>query len=141
MNSFREWVKGVALFYIIILLMIFVPIIVVFIVLSIRTIVDLRYWIAVGIFVCILSLILFVYKRRKKYRKNLQKNKEDVLKILEYAIKSGHDVDISFMGGLLRISYKSKDKYRKQLSTPKKEPILLPESESIKHNNPAQLKD
>jgi len=137
--SMRDWLKNVALFYIIILLMVSVPLVVVFVVLSITTLISLRYWIAGGVFFFICLGVFLVYKNRKQYSKDLRRNKEEVLKILEHAIKSGHDVDISVMGGLLKISYKSKGK--ELPAPPNKEMPSLPRPSDGDNNNIVQLED
>jgi len=130
MHSLREWIKNVALFYVIILLMVLIPVIVVIVVVGIRTIIGLRYWITGGIFAFIFLIAFFIYRNKRRYKEKLRKNKKEVLEILEHAINSGHDVDISVMGGLLRISYRSNNKTL--LSIPKKETASLPDP--MNHN-------
>lgn len=138
MQSLREWIKNVALFYVIILLMISIPVVVVLTVLSIKAIISLRYWIAGGILVSILLISFVLYRHRKKYKEDLWKNKDEILRALERAIRAGHDVDISVMGGLLKISCKCRDK--SLLPVSEKEIASLPESMSH-DNKPAQLEE
>lgn len=126
MNSLKEWLKNLGLFYVLILIIISIPILTVLAVLSIKTLVELRYWIAgtIGILSCTSAYLL--YKKRKKYKEELKKSKEDILRILEHAIESGHDIDISFMGGLLKISYRNSHN-RKALPHSHREVPSLPQ--------------
>ncbi len=101
--------------------MISVPAIAIFIVVGVGEIVRLRYWIAGSILFFFLFFLFLLYRRRKAYKKTLEKDKEELLKILEQAINKGHEVNISFLGGILKISYKPKQ-------LPAKKEILLPES-------------
>ncbi len=126
MNPFKEWLKNLGLFYVLILIIISIPILTVLAVLSIKTLVELRYWIAgtIGILFCTGAYLL--YRKRKRYKEELKKSKEDIIRILEHAINSGHDVDISFMGGLLKISYRNSSD-RKTLPPSHKEVPSLPQ--------------
>ncbi len=136
MDSFKEYLKSLGIFYILILMIISIPLLVVLIVLGIKTIVDLRYWL-LGAGFAFLSLIsIFIYKHRKKYKEELRKDKEEILKILEHAVNSGHDVDISFMGGLLKISYRASNSSERNLPPPKEKPPFLPKP--LNNNPPPQ---
>ncbi len=132
MLSIRDWMKGMALFYLMILFIISIPIIVVLLVLGIKTVFSLRYWIiAIGLFMCCFGVFI-LYRRRRRYKKILNENKQDILNILEYAMKSGQNVDISFMGGLVKISYKASNSKIRQLSSGNKEVSLI--SQPINNN-------
>ncbi len=128
MNSFKECIKNLGLFYLLILIIISIPLLVVLVVLGIKTIIDLRYWLLGFGTILLTAAIVILYKRRKKYSEEFKKDKEEILKILEQAISLGHDVDISFMGGLLKISYRSS--HIKDLPSPKENTQLLPKSVS-----------
>ncbi len=108
-------------------MMISIPFLVVLVVLGIRTIIDLRYWLLGAGIVFLGALFTIIYKHRKKYKEELRKDKEEILRILDHAISSGHDVDISFMGGLLKISYRA-SAHTKDLPPPKDNTPLLPKS-------------
>jgi len=128
MNSFKECIKNLGLFYLLILIIVSIPLLVVLVVLGIKTIIDLRYWLLGFGTILLTAAIVILYKRRKKYSEEFKKDKEEILKILEQAISLGHDVDISFMGGLLKISYRSS--HIKDLPSPKENTQLLPKSVS-----------
>ena len=128
MNSFKECIKNLGLFYLLILIIISIPLLVVLVVLGIKTIIDLRYWLLGFGTILLTAAIVILYKRRKKYSEEFKKDKEEILKILEQAISLGHDVDISFMGGLLKVSYRSS--HIKDLPSPKENTQLLPKSVS-----------
>jgi membrane protein implicated in regulation of membrane protease activity len=102
--SFFGWLGNFAIFYIIILAMLGIPVIAMFIVLGLKTLFAWRYWITGGIILSVCILLFVLYRRRKKYKQALHRGSKQLEEILKMAIKSGKDVDISVMGGLVKIS-------------------------------------
>ncbi len=122
--SFKEWIKTLGIFYFLLLAIISVPILLTFTVISIKTIWELRYWILGGV-VCLFSIAFyFLYKHRKRYKEELRKNKEEILEVVEKALSSGHEVNISFMGGMLKISCKKIDANKSLPASNKNVPLL-----------------
>lgn len=102
--SFFNWLGNFAIFYIIILAMLGIPVIAIFLVLGLKTLFAWRYWIMGGITLTVCIVLFVLYKRRKKYKQALRKGSRQLEEILELAMKSGRNVDISVMGGFVKIS-------------------------------------
>ncbi|GEM_PF-2117495 len=102
--SFFNWLGNFAIFYIIILAILGIPVIAIFLVLGIKTLFLWRYWIMGGMVLTVCTVLYVLYKRRKKYKQALQKGSKQLEEILKLAMESGKNVDISVMGGLVKIS-------------------------------------
>ena len=81
MNSFKECIKNLGLFYLLILIIISIPLLVVLVVLGIKTIIDLRYWLLGFGTILLTAAIVILYKRRKKYSEEFKKDKEEILNL------------------------------------------------------------
>ena len=53
------------------------------------------------------DIIFFLIRRRKQIRKQFEAEKKDVMEIIRSAALKGHNVNISFMRGLISLDYRS----------------------------------
>lgn len=112
------WAGNLAIFYLILLALITIPFLVLLIILSIRTALDYRVWILVGILVLAAATLFLVFQRRKQLRKRFEEEKKDVMEVIRTAAREGHNVNISFLHGLVRLDYQSSNNYQRLLEGP-----------------------
>jgi hypothetical protein len=103
-----SWLGNFALFYVIILALISIPFLILIVVLSIRTILDYGNWILIGILVLIAVTVIIVIQRRRQILKGFAEQKGDIVDIIQAAAREGHNVNVSFMHGLVRLDYQGK---------------------------------
>jgi hypothetical protein len=99
------WAGNLAIFYVILLGLIAIPFLVLFVILSIRAALDYYIWILVGVFVLLAVAAFLLIQRRKQLRKRFEEEKEDVMEVIRTAAHEGHNVNISFLHGLIRLDY------------------------------------
>lgn len=92
-----------------------IPFVVLFLVLSVRTILDYALWILAGFLVLLIAAMTQVVLRKKEIRKRFEEEKKDVMEVIRTAAKEGHNVNISFMRGLIRLDYQGTDNSRRLL--------------------------
>jgi hypothetical protein len=119
-TGIASWVGNIALFYLIILALIGVPFIVLFAVLSVRSVLSYGIWIAAALVLLSAVAIFVLIRRRKQIGKKLEEQKEDIMEVIQTAAQEGHDVRISFMHGLLRIDYQGSNNSGRLLEAPTK---------------------
>jgi len=101
------WAGNLAIFYLLLLALIAIPFLVLFVILSIRAALDYHLWILVGILVLLAAAVFVVIQRRKQIRNRLEEDKKDVMEVIRTAAREGHNVNISFLHGLVRLDYRS----------------------------------
>ncbi len=94
------------MFYLILIALTGIPLLVVLVVFLIRTIMDFRVWIILGTLITLVGLALLIFRHRKRIGRRIDEEKQDVMEVIRAAAQEGHDVNISFMHGLVRIDYK-----------------------------------
>ena len=104
-----SWVKHFAAFYVILLALTCIPFLIIFVVLSIRTVLEYALWILPGVAVLLVAVVTLVVRRKKEIQKRFEAEKKDVMEVIRTAAKEGHDVNISFMHGLIRLDYQGTD--------------------------------
>jgi hypothetical protein len=112
------WAGNLAIFYVILLALITIPFLVLFMILSIRAVLDYRNWILVAILVLLAATVFLVIQRRKQLRKRFEEEKKDVMEVIRTAAREGHNVNISFLHGLVRLDYQSSNNDRPLLEGP-----------------------
>lgn len=112
------WAGNLAIFYLILLALITIPFLVLFMILSIRAALDYRVWILVGMVVLAATTLFLVIQRRKQLRKRFEEEKKDVMEVIRTAAREGHNVNISFLHGLVRLDYQSSNNDRRLLEGP-----------------------
>ena len=112
------WVGNLAIFYVILLALITIPFLVLFMILSIRAVLDYRIWILVGILILLAATVFVVIQRRKQLRQRFEEEKKDVTEVIRAAAREGHNVNISFLHGLVRLDYQSSNNDRRLLKGP-----------------------
>jgi len=112
------WAGNLAIFYLTLLALITIPFLVLFMILSIRAALDYRAWILVGLLVLAAAALFLVIQRRKQLRKRFEEEKQDVMEVIRTAAREGHDVNISFLHGLVRLDYQSSNNDRRLLEGP-----------------------
>ena len=112
------WAGNLAIFYLILLALITIPFLILFMILSIRAALDYRAWILVGILVLAASALFLVIQRRNQLRKRFEEEKKDVMEVIRTAAREGHNVNISFLHGLVRLDYQGSNNDRRLLEGP-----------------------
>ena len=90
-----------------------IPFVVLFLVLSIRTILDYAFWILPGFLILLIAAVTQVVRRKKEIRKRFEEEKKDVMEVIRTAAAEGHNVNISFMHGLIRLDYQGTNNNRR----------------------------
>jgi uncharacterized membrane protein YuzA (DUF378 family) len=103
--GFFSWMGNLAAFYLILLAMISIPFLVLVAILFIRTFMDYYIWILVGIAAVLTVTLFFLIRHRKQIRKQFEQEKKDLMQIIRTAAREGHDVNISFLRGLISLDY------------------------------------
>lgn len=101
------WAGNLALFYVILLALVAIPFLILLLILSVRTALDYHIWILAGILILLAVTVLLVIQRRKQIQKRFEKEKKDVMEVIRTAAREGHNVNISFLHGLVRLDYRS----------------------------------
>jgi hypothetical protein len=109
------WAGNLAIFYLLLLGLVTIPFLVLFVILSIRAVLDYYLWIIGGILVLLAAAVFLVIQRRKQIRKRLDEDKKDVMEVIRTAAREGHNVNISFLHGLVRLDYRSSNYDRRLL--------------------------
>lgn len=135
-----SWAGSLAIFYVILLALISIPFLVLFLVLFIRTAMDYHIWIILGLLVLLSGAAFLAMRRRKQIRKRLEKQKEGVMEVIREAAGKGHDVNISFLHGLIRLDYRGNNSQGLLLQNPASGRLkALPMSTSVDNANDALL--
>lgn len=100
-----SWMGNIAVFYVILLALISIPFLVLAVILFIRTVIDYHVWILFGMVTLITVGLFLLIRHRKKIGKQFEEEKKDVKEIIHAAAREGHNVNISFMHGLIRLDY------------------------------------
>jgi Ca2+/Na+ antiporter len=101
-----SWMGNLAVFYVTLLALISIPFLVLALILFFQTVIYYHVWILVGIATVIAVALLFFIRRRKQIREQYEAEKKDVMKIIRSAAQEGHNVNISFMRGLISLDYR-----------------------------------
>ena len=101
------WVGNLAIFYLILLALVTIPFLILIIILSIRAALEHQVWIFAGVFVLLIGTVFLLIQRKKQIQKRFDKGKEDVMEVIHTAAREGHNVNISFLHGLIRLDYQS----------------------------------
>jgi len=143
-----SWVGNLAVFYVTLLALISIPFLVLALILFFRTVMDYHVWILVGITAITAVTLLFFIRRRKQIRKQFEAEKKDVMEIIRSAAREGHNVNISFMRGLISLDYRGSNNEGRllegsKLSQPKALPLSTSgnESEEIMVDNSKDLSE
>ena len=104
-NGFFSWMGNIALFYVTLLALISIPFLVLVLIFFVRSVIDYHVWILVGITTVIAVTSLFLIRRRKLILKQFETEKREVMEIIRTAAREGHNVNISFMRGLISLDY------------------------------------
>jgi len=99
---------SLGIFYLILLGLICIPVVVVMVVLFIRTMFVYRVWIIVGLGCLFLLAVFFVIRRRRQIAARYDREKEDLMEVIRAAAREGHNVNVSFMHGLIRLDYEGR---------------------------------
>lgn len=97
---------NLAVFYVTLLALISIPFLVLALILFFQTVIYYHVWILVGIATVIAVALLFFIRRRKQIREQYEAEKKDVMEIIRSAAQEGHNVNISFMRGLISLDYR-----------------------------------
>ena len=100
-----SWVRHLAAFYVILLALTCIPFLILFVVLSVRTVLEYALWIFPGVAVLLVAVVTLVARRKKEIQRRFETEKKDVMEVIRSAAKEGHNVNISFMHGLIRLDY------------------------------------
>ncbi|MBI4777112.1 MAG: SHOCT domain-containing protein [Deltaproteobacteria bacterium] len=106
--GFSSWLGSLGIFYLILLGLISIPLVVVMVVLFIRTMFAYRAWIMAGFGCLLLLAIVFVIRRRRQIAGRYDREKGDLMEIIRAAAREGHNVNVSFMHGLIRLDYEGR---------------------------------
>jgi hypothetical protein len=101
-----SWMGNLAVFYVTLLALISIPFLVLALILFFRTVMDYHVWILAGITAITAVTLVFLIRRRKQIREQYEAEKKDVMKIIRSAAQEGHNVNISFMRGLISLDYR-----------------------------------
>ncbi len=101
------WAGNLAIFYLILLALVTIPFFILFIILSIRAALEYQVWIFTTVFILITATVFLLIQRKRQIRKRYEKEKQDVMEIIRTAAREGHNVNISFLRGLIRLDYQS----------------------------------
>jgi Ca2+/Na+ antiporter len=101
-----SWMGNLAVFYVTLLALISIPFLVLALILFFQTVIYYHVWILVGIATVIAVALLFFIRRRKQIREQYEAEKKDVMEIIRSAAQEGHNVNISFMRGLISLDYR-----------------------------------
>jgi hypothetical protein len=105
-----SWAGSLAIFYLVILGLVSIPFIVLFLILFVRTVVNYQAWILVGIVTLLAGTVFLIIRRKKQIRERFEEEKKDVMAVITTAARQGHNVNISFMHGLIRLDYQGNNK-------------------------------
>ncbi len=141
-----SWMGNLAVFYVTLLALISIPFLVLALILFFRTVMDYHVWILVGITAISVVTLLFLIRRRKQILEQFEAEKKDVMEIIRSAAREGHNVNISFMRGLISLDYRGSNNEGRLLEGSKLgQPKALPlntssnEPEEIMVNNSEDL--
>jgi hypothetical protein len=101
-----SWAGSLAIFYLVILGLISIPFIVLFLIFFVRTVVNYQVWIFVGIVASLVATVFLIIRRKRQIRERFEQEKKDVMAVINTAAQQGHNVNISFMHGLIRLDYR-----------------------------------
>lgn len=143
-----SWMGNLAVFYVTLLALISIPFLVLALILFFQTVIYYHVWILVGIATVIAVALLFFIRRRKQIREQYEAEKKDVMEIIRSAAQEGHNVNISFMRGLISLDYRGSNNEGRLLEGSKLSQIkALPlsisgnESEEIMLDNSKDLSE
>lgn len=124
---------NLAVFYVTLLALISIPFIVLLMILFVRTVMNYHVWILIGLTTVIAVTSLFLIRRRKSIRKQFEREKKEVMETIRTAAREGHNVNISFMRGLISLDYWGSKNHGRLLGGPKPSqlkalPFRTPES-------------
>jgi hypothetical protein len=106
--GFASWLGSLGIFYLIIMGLISIPLVVVMVVMFIRTMFAYRIWILAGLGCLVLLTVIFIIQRRKRIAGRYDREKEDLMEVIRAAAREGHNVNVSFMHGLIRLDYEGR---------------------------------
>ncbi|MBW1982499.1 MAG: SHOCT domain-containing protein [Deltaproteobacteria bacterium] len=104
-GSRPSWLGSIAVFYFILLALLSIPFVALLMIFFVRTVMNVYLWIFLGIGLLAAVAMGLVYWRRKKLRSRFKKDTHDVMNIIRAAAREGHQVNISFLHGLVRLDY------------------------------------
>ncbi len=113
-----SWAGTLAVFYAVLLLMITIPLIAVLVVFAVRTVIDYRFWILMGFLVLAIGGAILAIRRRRRLAQGYERGKQDVMEVVRAAAREGHNVNISFMHGLVRIDYQGDTREGRLIEAP-----------------------
>lgn len=99
---------SLGIFYLILLSLISIPLVVVMVVLFIRTMFAYRIWILAALGCLVLLAVIFIIRRRQRIAGRYDREKGDLMEIIHAAAREGHNVNVSFMHGLIRLDYEGR---------------------------------
>jgi len=106
--GFSSWMGSLGIFYLILLSLISIPLVVVMVVLFIRTMFAYRIWILAALGCLVLLAVIFIIRRRQRIAGRYDREKGDLMEIIHAAAREGHNVNVSFMHGLIRLDYEGR---------------------------------
>jgi hypothetical protein len=119
-TGFFAWMGNLAVFYSLLLVMISIPFLILIVILCIRTFMDYHVWILVGMALVITVILLLLIWRRKQIHQQYEEQKKEVMEIIRTAAREGHDVNISFLRGLISLDYQGSNHHGRLLESSKR---------------------
>ena len=113
--GFASWMGSFGIFYLIVMGLISIPLVVVMVVLFIRTMFAYRIWVLAGLGCLVLLAVLFIIRRRRRIAGRFDREKEDLMEVIRAAAREGHNVNVSFMHGLIRLDYEGRAAHERPL--------------------------
>jgi hypothetical protein len=101
--------SSLSVYYIFMLLLVSIPLVIFFIVLFLRAVIDYRFYIFSGGAALILLGGFLVYRFRGRFKKKIIKESVDVMEAVRSAAGDGQTVHISILGGLMNVTYEGGD--------------------------------
>lgn len=97
--------SSLSVYYLLMLLLVSIPLVIFFIVLFLRAMIDYRFYIFAGGGTIILVGGFLLYRFRGRFKKKIIKESVDVMEAVRSAAGEGQTVRISILGGLMNVTY------------------------------------
>jgi hypothetical protein len=107
--------SSLSIYYILMLFLISIPLIVFFMVMFLRALIDYRFYIFSGCAAMIFLGGFLLYRFRGRFKKKIIKESVDVMEAVRSAAGDGQTVHISILGGLMNVTYEGDGCNRKEL--------------------------
>ena len=137
-SGLLAWAGNLVVFYLILLALITIPFLILFAILFIRTALDYSTLIIAGILVLLTATVVLLIHRRRQIRKRFEAEKKDVMEVIRTAAREGHNVNVSFLHGLIRLDYQGSNNNVRLLGGPTLDPLKALPME-IHSDDPAEM--